>query len=129
MHTFAGTQSGCKTRLWCTAKEKIPRKGAEFAKIGTAVNIKVNFCIYVNKHLTLIQDQKREAELASYILHISKITVGTPGHMPHHNNTDYMLTRVKLTVTDTGPNYSFCICNILKTVCIKIQIVCYIEPP
>ena len=69
--------------------------------------IKENFCIYVYKHLTLTQEQKCEADLASNILHLSKITVGTPRHTPHHNNTEYMVTRVQLTVTDTGLNYSF----------------------
>ena len=107
MYSSAGTQPGCKTRLWCTAKQKIPRKGAEYAKIGRLVNIQLNFCICVYKHLTLIQEQKCEADLASNILHLSKITVGTPRHTPHHNNTEYMVTRVQLTVTDTGLNYSF----------------------
>jgi ABC-type cobalamin transport system ATPase subunit len=82
-------------------------KGAEYAKMGTLINIKENFCIYVYKYLTLIQEQKYEADLANSILHLSKITVGTPRHMPHHNNTDYTLTRVQLTFADTGLNYSF----------------------
>jgi hypothetical protein len=45
--------------------------------------------------------------MVTNILHLSKTTVGTSRHMPHHNNTDYMLTWVKQTVTDTGMNYSF----------------------
>jgi hypothetical protein len=73
---------------------------------GRLINIKENFCIYVYKHFTVKQEQKCEADFANNILHLSKITVGTPRHMPHHN-TDYMLTRIKLTVTDNGLNYSF----------------------
>jgi len=79
-------------------------KGAEYAKMGRLINIKENFCIYVYKHLTLIQEQKWGWFGANNILHLSKITVRTPRHTQHHNNTDYMLTRVKLTVTDTGLN-------------------------
>jgi hypothetical protein len=82
-------------------------KGAEYAKMGRLKNIKENFCIYVYKHLTVIQEQKCEADLANNILHLSKITIGTPRYMPHHDNTDYMLTKVKLTITHNGLNYSF----------------------
>lgn len=53
------------------------------------------------------KEQKWEADMANNILHLSKTTVDTSRHMPHHKNTDYILTRVKLTVTDTGINYSF----------------------
>jgi hypothetical protein len=60
-------------------------KGEEYAKMGRLINIKENFCISEYKQLTLIQEQKCEADLAN-ILHLSKITVGTPRHKPHHNN-------------------------------------------
>ena len=91
--------------VYCKAADTM--KGAEYTKMGNLINIKVNYCIYIYKHLTLIQEQKCEADLANNISHLNKTTVGTPRHMHHHSNTDYMLTRVKLTVTDTGLNYSF----------------------
>ena len=82
-------------------------KGAEYATMGSLINIKEIYCIYIYKYLTLIQEQKGEADLANNILHLNKTTVGTPRHTHHHNNTDYMLTRVQLTVADIGLNYSF----------------------
>jgi hypothetical protein len=92
-----------KASVYCKTADTM--KGAEYAKMGSLINIRVNYCIYVYKHLTLIQEQKCEAHLANNILHLNQTTVGTLRH--HHSNTDYMLTRVKPTVTDTGLNYSF----------------------